>query len=646
MLEPEKLTYADAKGYLPALPFGGVKNFESEILKLIEEKDFWQNAARYVGPMPAPGPGFAAAMLMLKRSFVPILKAREVLRRHVRGVVGNAPHFEIVFPELVDGSKKRRKRPDYESSRTAVEALADEVDALQGEVWDENMESKKIDAFAKRLRATGKAYLRYDVPPGLIKTKLNDDGSEAVGEDNKPIRGVEVDDWKDAYELLYVELAPWGSATVYTDPFTNKKTSFYSYKEPRPGDPKATRNCVQVSWLERVREGDERYYITRVRVLRDDNQNDEWSLDTGGNLLVIDAEMEPLLTPDILQLQDIECAMATMVKINDDVAGFPQETMTDIAVPAKYEDDPDNPGERKRVEVPLPTGPRTIRYLYSYQDKDENGRALTDEQGKPVIRQGALHHRAPVSSDPLRADADWIELQIYRATNQAHVPARASAAASAAMLVELRSDYADSLMETKPDVEGAVRKLFHARLCLSAYLAQNTELLKQLKRARMRVDCQLNAGPLSVEERTEILTRYEKKLLSKQTAMVLLGTEDVDAELAQLKEEQMEEFGDGFMPKAVVPGVLGDPGDAAAPSPAEEVGPTDETGGIDAEKTLNGAQITAAVDVVAKLQLGSIGRETAIILLMKVGISREEAAAIVNDSEGKKPIEPRGKPVL
>lgn len=54
---------------------------------------------------------------------------------------------------------------------------------------------------------------------------------------------------------------------------------------------------------------------------------------------------------------------------------------------------------------------------------------------------------------------------------------------------------------------------------------------------------------------------------------------------------------------------------------------------------LNGAQITAAIDVIAKLQEGSIGEVTAIKLLVAVGLLIEDAEAMVNDSKDKTPAE-------
>lgn len=521
--DPATLDYEKAVGYIPK-PVIGADNYDDAILNLIEDNDFWQNSARYVGPKPAPGDGFTAGMTAIKNSFAPISKLKECLARHVRGVIGREPQFEIVM----QGDKEGKPSP-----------LAVEADTLQGEVWDERGEHTIAERFVRRLRATGKAYLRYDVPPGLLAQGID----RATGEETS---GIAASTWQDAYRMFYLELAPRGSAYIHTDPATMRQTAFYSYEEARPSDPKNTRKCVQMSWLDDNR-------ITKIKVVRDDNTSDEWDLDTGGRLLLVEAEMDPLLTPDLLRLQDILSSITTMIKINADIAGFPEVTGVDISPPGEVIDDPDNPGNKIIKAVAVESGPRTMKFFHSYQEMGENGPAM-DEHNKPIVRRGTLQYREPVSSEPLRDDAEMFERQIFRAMSQEHMVARRSSSVSAEALIAMRADYETSLLETKPHVEKALRNVFHARLCAAAYLAGDTKALNEFEAARVRVEANLDAGPLSPAERSDILTRYEKRLLSRETAMVLTGIEDVEAELDKIKADELAEFSDGYPSREVEDG--------------------------------------------------------------------------------------------
>lgn len=495
-IEHETLTYQSAARYLPQTMRA---DFYAEVLALIESSDFWQNAARYVGPLPAPGD--VAGWQLLRKSFAPILKLRECLERHVGGVIGREPQFESVAES---------------------KALNVEADAVTGAIWYERGEHKLARAIAKRLLATGKVYLRYDVPPGLIVEGTDRETGELT-------IGVAASTWADAYELTHVELCARGSAFVYVDPSTLRKTSFYSYVEEETNQKV---KCIQISWIDENK-------MTQIRVVRSSGAPTNWEIDTGGNLLILEADLEPMITPDLLRLQDIVCSIATMLKINADVAGYPQSEMIDIArpverVPAPTEADPN---AVKLVPAAIATGPRTRQAWYSQMATDKDGKVMTGDDGKPILRSGSIHYRDPVSSQPLRDDIEFLNTEIYSACNQRHISARTSANASAEMLIEARADYADSLLETKPDLERLLQTMFKARLCMAAHLAGDSATLEQFKAGYYRVALQLNTGPISVADATEIRARRTDGLLSTETAMILLGIENPDAELDKIAEQ-------------------------------------------------------------------------------------------------------------
>jgi Protein of unknown function (DUF935) len=60
---------------------------------------------------------------------------------------------------------------------------------------------------------------------------------------------------------------------------------------------------------------------------------------------------------------------------------------------------------------------------------------------------------------------------------------------------------------------------------------------------------------------------------------------------------------------------------------------------VQSSQTLNGAQITAAIDVVKELRLGVIGPKAAVELLVAVGLLRERAQEIVNETEAAPPLD-------
>lgn len=498
MIDHENMTYSGATKYLPqSLQF----DFDRQVLDLIESGNFWQDAQRYVGPLPAPGD--VGGWTLLRKSFAPILKLRECLNRHVRGVIGREPQFEA----MLDGAQP----------------LADAADSATGAAWYNEQEHKLARAIVTRLLSTGSAFIRYDVPPGLVSEGVDRNTGE-------PTMGVSAADWQAGYALTYLELCPRGTASITTDSLTKKKTSFYSYVEESESGQKT--KCIQVSWLDADK-------ITRVRVVKSNAPADEWAVDCGGNLLVLEANIERMITPDLLRLQDIVCSIATMVKVNTDVAGYPQTDAIDIAKPSIRVAAPttENPNATRLEAVPMASGPRSMRAWYSEVARDNDGNVITADDGKPIMRSGSVQYRDPVSSQPLRDDIDMFNNEIYTACNQRHIAQQSRGNTSAEYLIEMRADYADSLLETQPDLERLLSNAFKARLCMAAFLAGDGEALETFKAGYVRVALMLNAGPISGGQAQEILARVAAGLLSKETAMILLGIDDPDAELDKIKAQ-------------------------------------------------------------------------------------------------------------
>jgi len=111
--------------------------------------------------------------------------------------------------------------------------------------------------------------------------------------------------------------------------------------------------------------------------------------------------------------------------------------------------------------------------------------------------------------------------------------------------------------------------------------------------------------PSDIEDKVQALSQAET-LLSKETRWEILGI-DTEKEKQRMEEEAaargaeiLEEF------DSEVEGVVDIPG-----------------------AQLNGAQVTAAVGVAARVAAGELTRESGIALLMSIGVSRSEAEKII-----------------
>ena len=106
--------------------------------------------------------------------------------------------------------------------------------------------------------------------------------------------------------------------------------------------------------------------------------------------------------------------------------------------------------------------------------------------------------------------------------------------ASGEFVVQARADFETSLRQTKSAIDAALTWCFGAVLSLAAAIAGQPGHFDSLKISGSAV---INSGPLSIGEREAIISAYEKNLISQETAVRLLGVENVSAELERIEGE-------------------------------------------------------------------------------------------------------------
>lgn len=151
-------------------------------------------------------------------------------------------------------------------------------------------------------------------------------------------------------------------------------------------------------------------------------------------------------------------------------------------------------------------------------------------------------------------------------------------------------------------------------------------LLKQMRDERTEAAAEGVRFPEDVEE-TEKLSKAEADAAKAKN----------DAASADATKHQIEN-----------PPALPAPtpaGDAPAPANAGAAAPASEPAGVNtevnADSSLNGAQITAVLDVLGRLVAGQVTPDVAVELLVAVGIPRERAESMVKDQQKAEPPPPK-----
>lgn len=243
-----------------------------------------------------------------------------------------------------------------------------------------------------------------------------------------------------------------------------------------------------------------------------------------GTWLIFRMAGKSLITEDVISAQNSINLARTMEARSLIQNGFVERVLMNAQLPGQWVADAASPSGQ-RFE-PDPNGLRTGAGMTSFVQ----GNPLYNDMGQvsgytnPSI---AYNNPAPLDSYALSV-AGSTEI-IYHAMGQGHLLASDSQMSGVARQV-LRQD--------------AVLKISqYERTIVSALESMLTTLLKYLSFEGVRVSVQLRTAInfVSPEEKVAIMAEYNTGLMSKATAIAMLGTvDDVDAELILIEEESAD----------------------------------------------------------------------------------------------------------
>jgi hypothetical protein len=220
----------------------------------------------------------------------------------------------------------------------------------------------------------------------------------------------------------------------------------------------------------------------------------------------------------------------TMLDRNAIQGGFLERVILNAEPPGEWVSDPNSPNGKKFVPKPMQIGAGRTTFIGSrVVESNESG-------DPPIILPADIRWKDPIKPDTFIATAAEHRHGIYEEASQLHALISGDATASAVSRVQARADFLDSLSKTKPQVDDAIRWLMEIALdhaCFFAGIDRETEF----GLIRASCDVQMSTGPLTPEERQAVMDMVEKEMLSLETAMQLLGVEDVDAERSRLSQE-------------------------------------------------------------------------------------------------------------
>ena len=326
-----------------------------------------------------------------------------------------------------------------------------------------------------------------------------------------------------------------GSAAVAIDRATMKPVSVFIYQhtanyqhtaKDAAGKEKTTER-IEISFVNDAGK-------TVVRILEGEILIDEAEQDTGSELYVDEVVLrKPIIGAALLAQQRALNVINTGLLCNGNlVSGFRERNYINLERPKKKVPDGSPQGfhyEDDDVEV----GPYAANFL--------RGIVYKDIEGNEKIANGQIIIADLVDPAPLITAKECFEFNIYKNVRQLHAMISGDAVASAVSRVQARAEFIERLKKLKPKIEGVLRSRLRGAVLLACYLAGDTARLDAIKtQLRVNVNCRLSPGPLTPEERQAVIALYEAGIIPLETAQILIGIEDIDAEAQKLRAERDE----------------------------------------------------------------------------------------------------------
>ncbi|MEL6215463.1 MAG: hypothetical protein AAFQ99_07290, partial [Pseudomonadota bacterium] len=244
---------------------------------------------------------------------------------------------------------------------------------------------------------------------------------------------------------------------------------------------------------------------------------------TGGRLLIQGVCVRPIVSESARRLQNSINHGLTMKLRNQELSGFRENIFFNALPPGQYVADSTVPGgQRFEPSGAEERGAGVERYKMGVPTGTEVDPSLTTPslfQSEPVEPRYLL--------DSVAADT----AMVYREFRQGYRLSDSAAGESGESRIQMRQEFELYLRGFRRPIESAIANTLNVVLKILGY--DDLEAVVSLR---------VTTGKLSAEESMIVQSRYDKGLLSRATAMALLGdVPDVDAELALIDEEMSEE---------------------------------------------------------------------------------------------------------
>ncbi|MDZ7658068.1 hypothetical protein [Fodinibius sp.] len=444
--------------------------------------DHWQEGKGWAGALPSEGNKRQQAISKIKKLFTSQNVMKEITRRHKSAVLGKEPQWGVDLKRSLD---------EDETPKEAEQEMINEIMAALTQWWKEQEVHTVLEDWLEALLKSSRAVLRIYIPSTYLENGTIDTSGELP----------------DQLQKIHVEVVEPNKGAVIENTSENSRAGIMSFKDDDENE------IYEITYLNE--EGQ-----TIIKNLSDEQESE--GLNLGGNLTMYEGSRDLFLTEQIRQQNKLLNKALTMMSNNVD-SGFLERIFLNAQPPGKWEKNEET-GEEEFKPAPYRVGPGTTNFI--------NPPMIEDEEGKTeALGTANVKFREPVSNESFSEAKSEAYSAILEESHQKHALIAGDATASGEARIQALADFVMDAQNTKSTVDKAGVWLVETVMYLAFDLTSQDDKVEEYGAS---FNCRIDPGNIPAEMRNAIIKQVNEELLSRSTAMAMLGVDDIDAEMAKI----------------------------------------------------------------------------------------------------------------
>ncbi len=496
--------------------------------------DMWDKGKGYIGPVPVDDDDNAAEIMHnIQRMFTSRNVIEEVVDRQVDALLSKSPDWKIFNKNALKTNPKefrKAKAPRSENLENRVDLAPSpsddttnderivEAETVLAEVWLRGGLGDALKASLTERLISGKGLLRITISKRYDKKK---DEIEDLFEAAKYIKiehvdnglGKVIDD--DGEKLSVIEVINNKTEKVVEISFVDDDDRTIIASVDKAGTLSSNLEPGENETLDEI--------ITKLAKIAE--LSNPMFLD--GNITADEILGKPFVSDSMLQNNralnlDLSLAIGVLVE-----AGYSEMVVTNVALETTEVPDPNNPTKTIKKPVGLKRGAGVVNNLV--------GEQTVTAEGEVEFQTPGVTFKEPSQLTPFLQGESLFYRQVLSESKQTHVLLNVESDPSGEARVQSRQDFVKKSQKYKPSLDIHGTWALNAVMHMAASLAGKDGYFDGIE---CLFDSKIYAGELSAEEQDVVIARYEHGLVARETAMVLLGTEDPILELDMINKDE------------------------------------------------------------------------------------------------------------